>query len=333
MPKATSKKASRRKKTSASRKNPNSKKMVLFILALVGVILLIEAVSFFEGQVNASKDLPVQSVMEIGGDSLPSGPFKAWDVLVTPDNRIALSDQTQNRILILDSQGKFLTQFGQKQAGDPPFKEVSCLAADASGDVYVIDPWTGTIRGFDPKGRLMAKISLDGKGFYGPRGIAWDKGSFLIADTGSHRLVKLSSSGNVDAAWGQRGSGKGNFDNPTQVAVDAQNNYYVVDQQNNRIQVLDSEGHFVREISLGAQPSAEAVDAKKKWIYVSSTDGKFVRAYTLEGKLMGNLVDGDKKQPVQNVNSLSVLGDGDLLAAKLDRLVVYHFLPVTAGKP
>ena len=58
-----------------------------------------------------------------------------------------------------------------------------------------------------------------------------------VADSYHDRVQKFDSSGNFITAWGSDGSGAGQFDNPTGLAVDSQGNVYVADLGNDRVQV------------------------------------------------------------------------------------------------
>ncbi|HEY5038186.1 MAG TPA: NHL repeat-containing protein, partial [bacterium] len=286
--------ASRKKSSSSKKKkkkNPNQAgRFLIFLSSCIGIILLVELGFYLNNQSNLSKEFLVQTIGEFDGQSQSCGPFKAWDVLATSDG-IALTDQGGNRILRFDRQGKFLSQIDVKQSGQPEFKEISCLTADLDGNIFGMDAWNGLIRGFDNKNQSVLRVDLKDKGFYGPRGVAWDNGKFLIADTGSHRVVKVSQEGLIESAWGHRGSSKGNFDNPYQVVVDTKHNYYILDRDNERIQRLDDQGHFVSEIKLGFQPASEAIDPQRNLLYVSSLDAKVVKVFTLEGKWMGILTE------------------------------------------
>ena len=64
--------------------------------------------------------------------------------------------------------------------------------------------------------------------------------------TGMRGYVKLDTNGTVLAVWGEKGTGDGQFNNPTSVAVDANNDrVYVADPLNRRIEVFDTNGNFV----------------------------------------------------------------------------------------
>jgi sugar lactone lactonase YvrE len=179
--------------------------------------------------------------------------------------------------------------------------------------------------GFNSAGDSILNLNFSDKGFYGPRGAAWNNNSFVIADTGSHRVAKVSLDGNVTAAWGTHGSGKVMFNNPIEVALDGEGNYYVVDQGNNRIQCLDSQGHYVREIGVGAPPSSEAIDLQRKLLFVSSSDGHFVKVFTLKGKFVGTMTEAGKKgTPMPDFRALSIMDNGDIVASNEAKIFVYH---------
>src|SRR5688572_20151687 len=75
--------------------------------------------------------------------------------------------------------------------------------------------------------------------FDSPFGVAVDaEGNVYVADTGNHRIQKLSAAGQPLAQWG----GPGHFMQPLGLALDDQGNVYVADTGNDRIQKLSSAG-------------------------------------------------------------------------------------------
>ncbi|OXM85771.1 S-layer homology domain-containing protein [Paenibacillus rigui] len=81
--------------------------------------------------------------------------------------------------------------------------------------------------------------------FSSPAGVAIDKwGNMYVADNVNHRIQKLTVATGVWSEWkkkgGGYGSGLGEFSNPSGVAVDSNDNVYVADSSNHRIQKLDS---------------------------------------------------------------------------------------------
>jgi DNA-binding beta-propeller fold protein YncE len=329
MPKAAKKKISSKGRSPVKPAPRKGSKKILFLFVILGLFITADLISVIYNKANEAKVITVQKVQEFSGNGQASGAFKGWDILALPNNTVALTDQGQNWILLFDRQGKFLFKIDDEQAGPPPFKEPSCLTADPNGNLYVMDTWNTMIRGFNSTGGSTLKLDLSAKGFYGPRGLAWDNNAFVIADTGSHRVAKVALDGSTTAAWGTRGSGKVMFNNPYEIATDGQSNYYVVDRDNNRIQVLDSQGRFVREIRVGAPPTAEAIDPQRKLLYVTSQDGQFVKVYDLEGKFVGVVSEaGQKGQPLSGIGAISVFPDGNIAALRDGtRVQIYQTVP------
>jgi DNA-binding beta-propeller fold protein YncE len=86
---------------------------------------------------------------------------------------------------------------------------------------------------------------------------------FLVVDSGNHRLQAFDELGNFVSAYGEQGSGPGQFQYPEGVAVDGAGRVIVADRMNNRLQVLAFDGtnfSFVRTLTAGfSQPTGVAV--------------------------------------------------------------------------
>lgn len=70
----------------------------------------------------------------------------------------------------------------------------------------------------------------------------------LVADQNNHRIQAFSSKGQFMFTFGTRGTGDGQFKNPTGVAVHKTTGDIVIcDRLNNRVQIFDAEGKFLRK--------------------------------------------------------------------------------------
>ena len=106
----------------------------------------------------------------------------------------------------------------------------------------------------------------------------------------------------LDYSVGGFGIGKEAFDRPVDVVEDKKENIYVLDQGNNRIQVLDRRGRFVREwggrgFTPGQfdTPNALTIDPAGN-IYVADTLNHRIQKFDPNGKLLvtlGRLGSGD----------------------------------------
>ncbi len=79
----------------------------------------------------------------------------------------------------------------------------------------------------------------------------------FVADSGNARIQKFDNNGTFLATWGSLGSGDGQFNLRTRVAVDASGNVFVTDTAsggNSRIQEFTNTGTFIRK--WGSVPAA-----------------------------------------------------------------------------
>ena len=85
------------------------------------------------------------------------------------------------------------------------------------------------------------------------------QGNIFISDGyGNSRFVKISPDGHWLKVVGTYGSGPDQFKTPHTIAVDANDNVYVGDRGNSRIQVYDDNMNFVRASPASAPPGPSA---------------------------------------------------------------------------
>ncbi len=126
----------------------------------------------------------------------------------------------------------------------------------------------------------------------------------------------------LDYAVGEFGIGRGSFDRPVDVVEDSGENIYVVDQRNNRIEVLDRRGSFVREwgsrgFTYGSfdTPAAIAIDQSTRFS-TSSSEVSLLFVVDLQNHrlqvfdLNGNPPDAAKVKFPKTIGSLGS-GRGD----------------------
>ncbi|MCA9954276.1 MAG: 6-bladed beta-propeller [Ardenticatenaceae bacterium] len=121
-----------------------------------------------------------------------------------------------------------------------------------------------------------------------PTGLAVDSvGNVYVFDSGSHRVLKFDPAGALLRQWGGEGPAEGQFncyeDKGTicGLAVDGQDNVYVVDKGNYRIQKFDADGNFL--LSWGSQGTG---------------DGQFVRPIYVAVDAQGHVFVTDDRNPV-----------------------------------
>lgn len=164
-----------------------------------------------------------------------------------PDSVISV-----NTVIELDNRsGKIINSWGSNY-----FIMPHGLTVDKQNNIWLTDVGLHQVFKFSHEGKLLMKLGVaktpanDSLHFNLPTDIAVaDDGSFFVSDGyGNSRVVKFSSTGKYIKAWGTFGKKPGQFIIPHGIAIDQKNIIYVADRQNNRIQLFDTDGNFIKEL-------------------------------------------------------------------------------------
>ncbi len=93
-----------------------------------------------------------------------------------------------------------------------------------------------------------------------PVSVAFDKnGAAWVLDKGG-RVIKLDAAGKMVGSFGSAGSGDGQFDEPTDLVIASSGKIFVADRGNDSVQVFDGDGKFLRAVRKLDNPMSIAVD-------------------------------------------------------------------------
>ncbi len=171
-------------------------------------------------------------------------------VAVAPDGDIFVADFHNQRVQRLKADGSFVRQWGTTgeigiSAGAFNYPTDVALADD--GTLYVADGYGDRVQAFAADGSFSHKwggplaMNIFGP-FNGWFAVATGvdvgpQGNVFVADFYNNRVQKFAADGTFLTAFGEAGTGKGEFDKPVAVAVAEDGTVYVADFGNNRIQV------------------------------------------------------------------------------------------------
>jgi len=194
---------------------------------------------------------------------------------------------SKDAILMLDRQtGKILNSWGSDL-----FIMPHGLTVDHQNNVWVTDVSLQEVFKFSHEGKLLMKIGItretgsDSLRFNQPTDVAVaEDGSFYVSDGYiNSRIVKFSAEGKYLFEWGTKGDKPGQFNLPHAIDLDNKGNVYVADRQNDRIQVFDANGKFLKEINDKKLEDLYSLTIDKSTQHIFAIDFLVVMKYFTKG--------------------------------------------------
>jgi DNA-binding beta-propeller fold protein YncE len=227
-------------------------------------------------------------------DTMPDGwKFGRVSAVATDSNGLVYVFQRGPKadpVVVFDAKGKFVRSWGKGLFGNP-----HGLRIDKNNHVWVTDNGDHQVMEFTNEGQLLRTWGIKGKAgttpetFNRPTDIAFaPTGEVYISDGyGNSRVVKLSREGKYEMAWGKPGKGPGEFNTPHSVGVDSHGTVYVSDRENNRIQIFDANGKFLRQWThLGATQNLFITAKDEMWIITHRDSIENLTYDALAGRIM-----------------------------------------------
>jgi sugar lactone lactonase YvrE len=128
-----------------------------------------------------------------------------------------------------------------------------------------------------------------------PAGLAVTSSTVWIVDHYGNEIEKWSRSENkYVSAFGEEGSGNGQFNGPSGIAIDKSGNLWVTDTYNNRIQKFSPSGKYLLSVKTGEggaeliEPEGIAVDAEGN-IWVADTGNEVLQEFDTSGKWLSSI--------------------------------------------
>ncbi|HEY4371894.1 MAG TPA: peptidyl-alpha-hydroxyglycine alpha-amidating lyase family protein [Burkholderiales bacterium] len=183
---------------------------------------------------------------------------------------------TAAQLLEFDRDGRFIREIGRDLYA---WSFAHTVRIDRDDNIWAIDKGSDMVVKFNQAGRVMWVFGrrkesaesttrpwdrekepplphIDGL-FRQPTDVAWDsRGNIYITDGYvNSRVAKYDRNGDWVKSWGEHGTGPGQFRLPHTIAIDKDDNVYVGDRSNRRIQVFDPEGKFLRMFTIDVPPA------------------------------------------------------------------------------
>jgi DNA-binding beta-propeller fold protein YncE len=173
------------------------------------------------------------------------------------------------------------------------------LTWDPSGRLLVADSIGGCLFAFSTDGAYLGQLGVGV--LQRPAGIAVDPKSrrIFVADVTAHQVLILGPEGQLIQRLGQRGNALGQFNFPTNLALDAKGRLYVSDSLNFRVQQFspdlapllqighqgDVPGTFSQPKGLGIDPEGHVyvIDSRFENVQIFDDQAQLLLAFGEEG--------------------------------------------------
>ena len=226
-----------------------------------------------------------------------------------------------------DPAGKFVRAFGDKM-----FTRSHGLKIDRDGNLWATDVGAHTVMKLNPAGEVL--LTLGTKGEAGewneaagsrklnqPNDIAIAaNGDVFVAQghtpgaRGDARVLKFDRTGKFLKSWGGKGKEPGQFDVAHGIVIDPAGLLWVMDRENQRVEVFDQEGTFVREMKYKGLPCSVAFGRNEAYM-VNGFAGQLLRL-DLNGKVLAATgKPGTGRGEFGEAHFLAISPRGDLYVA------------------
>jgi len=178
------------------------------------------------------------------------------------------------QLLEFGPKGEFLREIGK---GLYAWSEAHSVRIDKDDNIWAIDKGSDMIIKFNTEGRVVWVFGRRKEGadeeakpwghpnpplpavdglFRQPTDVTWDSDGNIYFTDGyvNSRVAKYDKNGDWVKSWGDFGTGPGQFRLPHAIVADRNNNIYVGDRTNRRVQVFDTDGKFLRMFTIDVPP-------------------------------------------------------------------------------
>ena len=175
----------------------------------------------------------------------------ASGVTVDSNDNVYILNRGPHPVIVLDRDGNFLRSWGEGEF------DARAHGIHASPDdfIWTVNDNQHCIKKYTPEGKLVLTIGIEkeaaekwsGKPFNRPTNMAVspNTGDVYITDGyGNSRVHRFTAEGKHVVSWGAPGVDPGEFQIPHNVVIDRDENIYVTDRENYRLQVFDANGNL-----------------------------------------------------------------------------------------
>lgn len=196
---------------------------------------------------------------------------------------------------------------------DPSGAYVGCLAegiftrahglrVDREDNLWATDIGSHIVVKMNPRGRIQMVLGMKDanaqwhpaghlRGFDEPNDLAFGPdGEIYVCQghgKGESRILMFNANGDFIKSWGGEGAQAGQFKQPHSVVTTADGTLFVADRSNQRIQVFDRDGNYLRESSHPGTPCGLCMCRDQQHMFMAHGHAGKIMKLDLLGKVLG----------------------------------------------
>lgn len=224
----------------------------------------------------------------------------------------------------VESHDEVVALFGSLGLGTGQFSYPRALTVDAQNRVYVVDK-SARIQRFASDGTFQLGWSMPERMAGKPVGLyAHSDGKIYVPDTHYHRVMVFDADGKELARFGREGYGDGEFQLPTDVAIDKQGFIYVSEYNgNDRVTKWSPTYEFVGVVCAGEidgkimrRPAAMDIDDEGT-LWVADACNHRILHFNLNGRFLSSWGKmGGEPGQLRYPYDIDCLDDGSILVCE-----------------
>ena len=243
--------------------------------------------------------------------NFPQQPGDLWGIAVAPNGHTFIADTVSHQIHVFDEQRKHIRSFGQQGSGNGSVNSPTGIAVDADGLVYVCNCGNHCIGVFREDGTFVRQFGVGH--LSNPWGVTVEN-----KQVGNDRISVFLLDGQLVRTIGTRGSGPGQFNWPSAIAISPDGDMYVTDYSNHRVQVFSPDGVFQREFGEGqlnyprdilitADGHVLVADTGNNRVVIFNTTGQIIHCFQLSSRPHGLAIDHNEDLVVTLYKQVAIL--------------------------